>query len=179
MNNDLLKNLKDDFMKEKDENDIAERQLNSLLERKRLLENTRIVQDYLELCDQVDAMSDKVQDEKQIFLRTLFDYEHNGLVDETNDIFLYAGSYVTDLGYTVPVERDDPDAEFDNYINIESLEELDIPTEDREDFETEHKVIVLNGRDYDNCNLYDLHTKFMYDAMLNGQEKACQRVLKK
>lgn len=179
MNSKLLKELKDDFLEKKAINDQNEKKLNSLIQRKELLENTRIVKDYIELCHQVNDMLDQVEDEKQMFLHTLFDYERKGLVKETNGIFLYSGTYIRDCDYVIRVRKNDSDAEYDEYIDIESLEEIIVPVKDRAVFEKEHMVIALNEDSPIKYSLYELHHDFMYDSVIEGQEKACQKILKK
>ncbi len=179
MDNDLLTKLREEFLQKREENARKEAAFNSLMQRKEILENAPIVRDYIELLETIKEAKHGLKDEKQLFLHTLFDYERNGLVDETNGIFLYSGTYVREWDYGIRVEKDDPKAEFDEYIDIESLKTVEVPVEDREAFESKHETIEIDESSPVKYSLYELHRDFMYDAVMEGQEKACQRVLKK
>lgn len=176
MNSDLLKDFKEEFLKKLEENKRKKLIFEALMQRKGYLENSRVVQDYIALMEQIKDMDDEVLDEGQIFWHVLFDYEDKGLVSETNGILLYAGSFFRDQDYLISVDRNSSDAEFDNYIDIESFDEIDIPVEDREIFEKEHKVIVLDDES-SKYSLYELHGQFMYYAVNEGEEVACQKIL--
>ena len=177
MNKELLKDFRDEYTEKLEINDKNEASLKVLMQRKEILENMPVIQDYIKLVKQIEDLKNEVSTNKELFLRTLFDYEGKGLVDETNSIFVYDGSFITRDGNIIRTERNSSDAEFDRYIDIESIEEVDIPVEDRKLFERFNKVIFLDESLPVKQSLYEIHNQFMQDAITNGEKAACKRVL--
>ena len=141
MNKDLLQSFRDVYFKKIAERKQKSAEIETLLRRQKILENTLIVQNYIELLQTIEKAMLEMESEEQIFLHTMFDFQKKGLFDSTNNILLYDGTFINDQDYVIMVERDYPNAEFDKYIDIESSEELYIPVEDRESFEGSHKVV--------------------------------------
>ncbi len=177
MNKELLKKFRNEYTERLEQNNKKETSLKALIQRKEILENMPIIQDYINLVKQIDELNAEVSTDKQVFLHTLFDYEEKGLVDETNSIFIYDGSFMTRNGIVIATERNSSDAEFDRYIDIESIEEVDIPVEDRKLFERFNKVIFLDESLPVKQSLYEIHNQFMQDAITDGEKAACKKVL--
>ena len=141
------------------------------------MENSPIIRDYVELCEQIEKEEGNFAYSEEIYLETLWDYEDKGLMDETNDIFLYAGTFMTDFAVEKRVDRDSIYGEFDRYINIESFDEILNPVEDREVFETKHKIIFSDVLEPTKYMLYEIRDEFINDSLSEGQEIACKKIL--
>ena len=177
MKEDLLQEFRKDYEKRLDDNLKNRNNLAVLMKRKALLENSTLVKDYINLVNDIKETEDDIYTDYEVFSETLHDYMSMGLAQETNDIYLYIGSYVNEGGYNRKTERDDINAEFDSYINIESFVGVEIPVEDREVFEKEHKVLLIDESIPMKYLIHELREDFIKDALLNGQEEACKKVL--
>lgn len=177
MKEEVLKDFRQEYIKRLEENEINNKSLNVLNNRKRILENSPLVRSYIELIKQIEETANRILTTDEVFADTLYDFNNKGLTDETNNIYLYAGSYVNEYGYEREVERDSSLAEFDKYINIESFEELDIPVEDRENFENSYRVLILDSNVPTRYLKYELRDQFINDALFEGQEVACHKIL--
>lgn len=177
MKEEILKDFRQEYIKRLEENEINNKSLNVLKNRKKILENSPLVKEYIELNKQIDDVTNKIFTADDIFTDTLYNFNNIGLTDETNNIYLYAGSFINEYGYERQVERDDSIAEFDKYINIESFENIDIPVEDRENFENSYRVLILDSNVPVKYLKYEIRDQFINDALLEGQEAACHKVL--
>ena len=177
MKEDILKNFKKEYefkLKEKENNDKC---FEVLMNRKTIMENSPMIRDYIELCNQIEEAKEKLYSTQEVFSDVLYDFETKGLVDETNGILLYAGTFMTDFGSERNVHRDSIYAEYDKYIDIESFDEVLNPIEDREFFEKTNTIINLNISDPARYVLYDIRDEFINDALAEGQEVACKKIL--
>ena len=179
MKEDLLKDFRKEYNTKMQEKKETYKRLEVLMTRKSILENNQLVKDYIDLCKQIEIEEENMWLTDEIFVETLYDFENKGLVDETNGIYLYLGTFYTEYGCEMKVKRDDNAAEFDKYIDIESCKEIHIPVEDRTAFEKNNKVIFVEGKEHIKYLLFDLHEQFMHDALDNGQEVACNNVLRR
>ena len=177
MNEKVLNEFREEYNKRLEKKHKIDKSLDILKKRKEILENSPIVRDYIELNDQIEKVSDMIFTEEEVFFDTLYDFENKGLIDETNNIYLYAGSFINENGDERLVERDSLISEFDRYINIESLKDIDVPVEDRTNFEKNNKVLVLDNNDYIKYLIYDIRDQFIRDSLNYGQEDACSKVL--
>lgn len=169
MNNKSLKELKKKYNESINQNNRIKRNLQILIERKKILENSPIVKDYIDLLTQIEESKCQILTEEDILtdLITFLDYE-NGY--ETNKIYCYAGTFIQEGNNLRLVDKDYPSSEFDRYVDIESLYVIDNPVEDRKVFESENTIIYAD-------NLYDLHDEFIIDCIKKGQNIAVEKVL--
>ena len=177
MREDLLKEFRNEYrqdLRAKDEND---KNLSILKQRKAILENSPLIKDYVELNSQIDQYMKNGDSIDGIFNKALLKYVKKGLTEETNEIYLYLGTYYSDGIDTVEVERNSSDAVFDWYVDIESIKYVENPVEDRHDFELNNKVILLE--DYHNSKylLCEIRNQFIQDALYQGQDIACNNIL--
>lgn len=169
MNKDLLNSLKEKYntgMQEKNKN---EKDLQVLLDRKQILENSPIVRDYIELLKQIKKHRKNLSSENKILSNLIHEVEYRDN-DDTNGIYFYMGSFIHEGNRKRLVDRDYHLSEFDRYIDIESLCFRDNPVEDREIFEREN-IVILSG------DLYDLHDEFIIDCITKDQDAAVAKVL--
>ena len=178
MKEDLLKDFRNEYIKRLKEKQNNDNILSTLMNRKKFLENSPLVRDYIELCNQIQKFEDKIFTEDEIFTYTLFEYENMGLTSETNKIYFYAGTFLTENGEVKRVERNSSTGEFDKYIDIESIQILEVPIEDRDVFEKSNRVVDLNV-DFDKYLFYDVRDEFINDCLNYGQEVACKKILSK
>ena len=177
MKEDLLKELKKEYDRGIDEKEATDRRLKTLMDRKAILENSPIVKGYIELCEQIEVEEEKICLASDVFVDTLYNFTNKGLFDETNGIFLYLGTFITEFGYEKKVPEDYQFAEFARYINIESFEQVDIPVEDKKVFENNNKVLFLTDEETTKYVKYDLRDQFVMDSLSEGQETATKRIL--
>lgn len=102
--------------------------------------------------------------------------------DETNEIYVYMGSYMpSDYSYEeiddgapfeIEVDYNDPRATDRRYFNLEGVWAKTINVSECSEFEKTHTVIFID-------DFYKLQSEFIVTAVKESQEKAVSRVLKK
>ena len=153
------------------------RKLNIMKYNKRLLGRLNInKKDYIQLNSQIDTLLEKSHFDYD-FVKTLSILEDKGLMSETNEIYVYNGTFYMQNNIVVRVHRNNPCGEFDKYIDIESMDEIEVPVEDRLIFEKNHKIVPLDGLEPTKYFLYSLRSKFIEDSLREGQEVACKKIL--
>ena len=177
MKEELLKEFRNDYVERLKKKQSNAKDLKILMKRKEILENSPIVRDYIQLNSQIELLINESFDKDDIYLTTLMDFEDKGLMSETNEIYVYNGTFYTEDHIVKRVGRDNPVGEFDKYIDLESMDELEIPVEDRLAFEASHKVVPLGNMEPTKFLLYKLRNQFIEDALYEGQEVACNKVL--
>lgn len=177
MKESLLKDFRSEYKKRLKEKIELDKDLEILIKRRRILENSPIVKDYIELNNKIEEAMDKVCSEEDIFLSTLYEFDSKGLATDTNNILLYMGTFINENGYARLVDRNSSIAEFDRFINIESLDDVDVPVEDRDVFERNNNIIFLDNKEPSMYLLHEIRDKFIQSALTDGQEKACKKIL--
>ena len=99
-----------------------------------------------------------------------------------NELLLYFKSYyysrtIADDVITVPYGAKNED--FRRYVNLETGTCTDVFKTDWEEFEAQDNVIIPEINIYTYDDFINRRSRFILDAVENGQEKAIQRVLKK
>ena len=162
--------------------------LESLQEEKKFLENNVKVKRYLEI---TNLLENNKENNSSLNYDNLIERSINSIpVSNTNNIYVYIGTYrYNDEIDIIHGSKDDRVAFFDKkadyrvYRNIESLSyqddySINVPVSQCEKFEREHNVIYpktcLNGEYY-----YKVRREFFKTAILEGQEKAIEKVLTK
>ena len=117
--------------------------------------------------------------------------KHIGEIDEedTNGIYYYDGTYkyVFDsvlkaygLGPTEEkVARDDPEADFRRYSNVEGIYSYTFGLKEADEFEKTHTVLYVPEADENDSSLYRITNDFVTTAVREGQEKAMRLLLTK
>lgn len=91
---------------------------------------------------------------KVIKIRNLNDTEKNFDMDTiltmlSDSIYIYSGTYASEEGRSVLVDRDSIDAEYRAYSNIESCDLVKVPIEFCDLFEKNSRVVFLNNQSSD------------------------------
>ena len=117
--------------------------------------------------------------------------KHIGEIEEedTNRIYYYDGTYKYvydswlesyELG---PIEervaRDDPEADFRRYSNIEGIYSYTFGLKEAEEFEKTHTVLYIPEADVEDNSLYRITDEFVTTAVRENQEKAKRLILTK
>lgn len=99
------------------------------------------------------------------------------LPEETNQIFVYLGTYKPNNSkdefdsFDIETELNDPNASYRRYADLEGLWEEQVPIEKCEEFEKSHTVI------YDDYN--KLLKEFLISSICDSQDKAVSRILRR
>ena len=181
MKEELLEVIRDDYFEKINQNDKRKRNLEILKTRKSFLENSPIIKQYMDLEKQIDVHEQNIRSDELILEKLLNFYAGSINDKDSNDIFIYLGSFVYDMhNNEIQLNRNDdtitPD--YNLYANIESADYRAIDYADYEKFEREHNVIIVS--DFPNIRtFYDIRSEFFKDAFSEGQEKAVSKVLKR
>ena len=179
MKEDLLKEFRNEYtmkLKMKQKND---KYLKTLMERKNILENSPLIKSYIELTEAINQLKNNTCSINDIFSSTLSEFESKGLTDETNEIYFYLGSFdIDEHGNEYQVDRNDDFIFplFNCYMDIESKKVIEIPFDDADEFEYKNKVIITSSYP-DALMITDIRNDYFCDALYEGQENACKKVL--
>ena len=174
MNEKLLEDLRNDLVERKKENENRKVELDGLEKAKDLKMDNFFVKAKAD----AEAMKNRIFDEEQIFHDSLKYYDALGLCENSNNIYFYLGSFVIGNSNNYQVIRDNiyKEPDYNLYIDIETKRIIGIDFYESEKFEKENKVIVCE--DYPSMASFEIvRNNFLSDAVKNGQEKACKRVL--
>ena len=117
--------------------------------------------------------------------------KHIGEIDEedTNGIYYYDGTYkyVFDsclkaygLGpIEEKVDRDDPEADFRRYSNVEGIYSYTFGLKEADAFEKTHTVLYIPEADEKDSSLYRITNDFVTTAVRENQENAMRLILTK
>lgn len=148
-----------------------------------LLENDT-VKEYLELVKIMKEQECKRNQEcsendliNNSFYSTLYE------IEETNNIYVYLGTYVSsrecDIVHgnsDIRLGREDPRADYSIYQNVESSDSVTIYINKRDEFEKTHTVIYPKTMLTESF-FYAIQTEFFKVAVRESQEAACERIL--
>ena len=126
----------------------------------------------------------KIQEKDVKIIESIF-YKYQNQIKETNNIYIYLGTFKLSDEYDIVhgpsderVNYDDSKAQYRIYINLENGMEKEIKIDKCEQFERENKIIFPNtsiNRGY----YYELQKEFINDIIIDGQDRAVERILKK
>lgn len=182
MNEEILKKIKIDYEKLKTKKEESIKIYNRITE----LENNEFVKEYLELISTFEernlAKNINISNDDLIYKAFLMN-KHK--ITQTNEIYMYLGTYKLDSQSDVEhgisdqkVARNDPEAQYRMYIDIENEEYKQIPIKYCDEFEETHKIIYLN-KYFTEKYFYIIQKEFIENLINIGQEEACTKVLKK
>lgn len=105
-------------------------------------------------------------------------------INDPSDIYVCMGTYKKLNGYNIEslnpeniVEKDDPNAQFRIYINIENGAKYEKSIAECEHFEIENRVLYP-PKECDSYKYYgDIRTRYFQEAMNNGLESAKQKII--
>lgn len=182
MKEEILQSIKKEYQEKKQQQNNTIEILKKIEE----LEQNEIVKEYLNLTEQINTVdySQIIAQNKDDLLESAF-RKHSNLIKETNGIYVCLGTFMMDNICDIEhgpsdyrVRRNDPKAEYRVYQDLENYNTKQIPIKQCEEFENTHTVIIpktiLTEKYY-----YELQREFLKNAVKYGQEKACQKVLKK
>ena len=177
MNDKTLELLKSTYEQKKKERDIAEDHYCDLLNMKdRMEKNPKIIK-YLKLLEEIENYNVCFPRNEELLNKSFQILQNHGYFIDTNEIYFYCGSFATYKDDIIQVPRNSVTREYDLYKDIESCKYIKSPVEEREEFESTHKVIVFykpypSSRDFAN-----VHKEFLSTSVSEGQEVACNKVL--
>ncbi len=112
-----------------------------------------------------------------VIFETYKKYIKSILPEETNQIFVYLGTYKPNNStdefdsFDIETEPKYPNASYRRYADLEGLWEEQVPIEKCEEFEKSHTVI------YDDYN--KLLKEFLISSICDSQDKAVSRILRR
>lgn len=153
------------------------------------LEEKDNVKEYLDLLSKkkdrikiIDSLDLSNEDDLIRMYMSLFSI-HRSEICETNNIYVYLGSYQknyeTDIEHGASdysLKKDDPNVDYSVYKNLETEEEKIILINEKDEFEREHNIINLKGFFKEN-RFYTLQSEFIKNCIENSQEEAVKKVL--
>lgn len=176
MKEETLQKIKEDYKQ------IIEKRnhLLQLCEEITKLEEDENVKKYLKIKEELSKIDYKnqIKETDSYILDAVF-WRYQRLIQDidTNDIYVYMGTYmldnICDIEHgpsDIRLKDDDPRAQYRIYRNIENGYSKEIPISECDEFEKNHKVITDE-------NFYTLQKEFIMTAVNEGQEEACRKIL--
>lgn len=175
---------KDTFLKIKSEYEEKitartefEKELEKLKSKVRIMQMHPAVCQFFEILEEynkkIDIYNSFFDTNNVLLMETADEYSKLNLIKDTNKILFYRGSFSSNH---VQSFRIDSTAEYDLYIDIESLEKTKNPIQNREYFESNNNVIVTTNYPTQK-ELEKIRNEFFKTAVEEGQEKASIKVL--
>ncbi|MBQ1812527.1 MAG: hypothetical protein II119_01070 [Bacilli bacterium] len=174
MPGELFEKLKEYLEKKR----IAVAVYNANIEAAKMLESSSKVQEYLRLCG-VKSVVPKPKEFNKYSAFAKFIEEND--IKDTNGLIVYCGTYISECYYDVEnfkyerrytrTYRNDSNATYREYWDIEKKNPITVPIEACEEFESAHKVISLS--------LEGARGKFLDMSLQIGQEEATKELCKK
>ena len=135
------------------------------------------MKEYFELTQEKPKKLKYVEINIEEIIYSLFEkYSEDIKSDETNDIYVYRGTYryvkPFDYNQNSIVPRNSLDAEYSIYSNLEKYDLKYVSIENREEFEKNHNIVF--GESY-----FNVRREFALMSVNESQEKAVNHILKK
>ena len=187
MKEEILIKLREDLKKEKERN----REYNEIIKRIKELKRNEYVKEYLKLIEEVYDNLKQIKITDKEIIRSIFESRYlNKIKDnETNGIYVYLGTFKcgdNDIIHYFPdtqVERNDVNADYREYWNLEQKYSKLIPISKSDNFENTHTIINLNNefhtKRYNENKYYEIREEFIDIAVKTNQKNAVKRILKK
>lgn len=183
MKQELLDSIKKEFNMKKE----RRKELKKKQKRKNELDQNKWVREYLELKEELsdrDNLQLVNQTDSEILVKSFRNSIY--MIDgDTNEIYVYIGTYMyTDYVDIVHpprdcrVDRNSTKANYRLYKNIENEDIRQVHITRCDEFEKEHKIIILKTylSDY---QFHKIQKEFIELAVKKGQDEACKQILKK
>lgn len=183
MNKEIIELIKKEYQKRIDD----KKRLENMMIRKQELEQDLKVQEYLKLNQLIkeSGCEQKIQEKDDKIIESIF-YKYQNQIKETNNIYIYLGTFKLSDEYDIVhgpsderVNYDDSKAQYRIYINLENGMEKEIKIDKCEQFERENKIIFPNTSISNRRFYYELQKEFINDIIIDGQDRAVERILKK
>ncbi|MCM1370707.1 MAG: hypothetical protein NC181_02295 [Clostridium sp.] len=120
---------------------------------------------------------------QEILYRTFL--KHKYLISESNNIYVYLGtykySYEADVEHgprDYKVSRNYKNADYSKYMDLETEDLIEIFINEREQFETSHKVIFPKNL-FEQKEFYEMQKTYIEDCVKDGQTLAVEKILKR
>lgn len=182
MKEEMLKQMKEDLMLKKEENNCYNERVKMI----KNLEKDSKVKEYLRLTgiDNTDLKQERLSD-KKIILSFYRNYLNKIKENDTNGIYVYMGTYqnsseidIIHGSSDIRVDYSSPLADYREYRDIEFPFSVMVPIKKCEQFEKEH--IVINPKMYLASNTYyNIQEEFFIRAVKTNQDSALKLILKK
>lgn len=187
MKEEILIRIREDLKREKEKN----REYNEKIRRIKELKKDDKVKEYIQLLEDVyDDLKPIKTTDKEIISR-LFDSRYLNKIkeNETNEIYVYLGTFkcgdndIIHYSHDTQVERNDANADYREYWNIEQKYSKFIPISKSNYFESTHTIINLNNvfhtKRFNENKYYEIRNEFINTAVKTSQNNAVKRLLKK
>ena len=150
------------------------------------LEQTSEVKEYLDQVNRINSKHCSKEKSNREIVRDAINFSN---ITPTNDIYVYIGTYKygneTDIIHGSSdylVSRNDHTADYVVYYNLEAKRynlnfSIEIPYEEVDKFEGEHKVIYPKKFDK-KTYFYDLQDEYFTTVILESEEKAMSKIKK-
>lgn len=180
MKQEILEKIKNEYLVKCEEID----NIKNIKSRIKELEKDKHVIEYLNLTSKLEDSNTKTISKNQI-LSSIFTSYVRREIDETNEILVYLGTYMssceTDIEHgasDIRVNKNDVNAEFSLYADLEKdlMDSITVPIKDRDDFEKKHQIIYPKGIRNER-RFYELQQEFIVTAINEGQERAVNKIL--
>lgn len=172
MKDELYNEIKQYYLKEKEE---QEEKNNKIEEINTLIEDSKVKR-FIELTN-FDIEKYTLEQTDEDIIGELFRNSLNEIdIEDTNNIYVYMGTYKKENEEDIKVSNDDPNASFKCYSNIELSYNLKIPIDLCEEFEKENDVIYIDNPEK---AYFDIQEEFVVKAIKTTQRRAKRHILKK
>ena len=182
MKEEILERIKMDYEKMKSEKE----QYQKVRKRIQELEENELIKEYLGLLSQTESYDyERIAglSKEKMYDRAF--RNHLTSIKETNGIYVYLGTFIYSIECDIEhgandyrVNRNNPNADYRLYQDIESYDSIEIPIKKCEDFEKTHQVIFAKTYPK-NLKYYEIQNYFIKTSIEEGQEVACKKLLKK
>lgn len=149
------------------------------------LKKNEFVKKYLNLIKKLDSNNNKKMISEQEMLYKIFQTNRSS-IKESNNIFVYLGtfqySYDTDVehgSYDYRVARENIDANYSAYENLETEKVLNIAISKRDIFEKENIIVFPQQANFEQAEFYKLQKLFISYCVKDNQTIAVAKILKK
>ena len=147
MKEEILERIKMDYHEMKSKKEKYQK----IRKRIQELEQNELVKEYLQLLSQTESYDyERIVDLSKEKMYDRAFRNHLTSIKETNGIYVYLGSFIYSIECDIEhgandyrVKRNDPNANYWLYQDIERYDSIEIPIKKYEDFEKNHQVIIL------------------------------------
>lgn len=183
MEQEILNKIKKDYLKLKKERE----KLSKLsVELDELMQKEDVIR-YLSVLEELENIDSGLQNKTDTDLINKAYSRNRSSNKKTNEIYFCLGTFISSTESDVEhgandirVRYDDPKAEYRTYIDIENeFNCVNISINDCSQFEKMYKIIYPKNFLFAMQEYYELREQFLVIAVLENEEKAIQKIMKK
>ncbi len=177
MNNDVLTLLKNSYARTIADRDEKEEYIIKLITKQKFLSKHPNLLKHRNYSYEIKEFFDNYQSDDAILDTLVEEAISQSLLNDTNNIYFYAGTFMNDGETTWQVPKNSSKAQYDLYLNVENCRKVEIPITERSNFEKENHIVSFY-KTYPTMNDFEsIHHEFFKSSINEDQETACQRVL--